>query len=240
MTNGIFQNLCAIQWTRYVFDVIVVFCLLGFMIVSARKGFVECFFGFASTLIALFVAVAFAKAFLNMTSGLFGLQEFFDGKFTKFFSKISGFDVDISQVGLETALESQDVSALLGKLALKTFGKGELAPGTTLGMVLGTTVAKLTATLVSAILLFILAKLLLGLAKAVLRAVVMRLRLLDVVDSLLGAVVGIAECLLLVCFVMSVLTIIPSQTVVEYLENGLLVGWLYRNNLIVYLLGLLL
>ena len=73
-----------------------------------------------------------------------------------------------------------------------------------------------------------------------LRAVVMRLRLLDAVDTLLGAVVGIAECLLLVCFVMSVLTIIPSQTVVEYLENGLLVGWLYRNNLIVYLLGLLL
>ncbi|MBR2375870.1 MAG: CvpA family protein [Clostridia bacterium] len=240
MSNGVFKNLCAMQWSGYILDVIVVVCLLGFMIVSSRKGFIECLFGFASTILAIFIAVAFAKTFLKLTDGLFGLQDFFDRKFTHSFSKLSGFDTDISEQGLEAALQGKDISALLGKLALKTFGKGELAVGTTLGMVIGATLAKLTATLISAILLFIVVKLLLLLTKTLLRAIISRLKLLDAVDSLLGAAVGAIECLLLISFVFSVLTVFPSQTVGSYLENGLLVGWLYEHNLIVWLLGFLL
>ena len=41
-------GLCAAKLTNYLVDIIVVVVLVGFALVCARKGFIECFFNFIS------------------------------------------------------------------------------------------------------------------------------------------------------------------------------------------------
>lgn len=234
------SGLCAAHWATYLADGIVVVFLLAFSVVCAKRGFVECFFGFVSTIAAILVAVLFAKAVLSITDGLFGLQTFAQRKFTGAFAKLDGFAVDVSADGVSAALAEKNLPAILGRLALKWFGKGELAAGTTLASLLGATLARLAMLLLTGILLFLLVKLALSLARRFLNALAEKIFILDAINALLGAVVGLIEGVILVCLVMSLLTLIPSQTVGNYLTNSVLLKGLYDYNPLVWILSLFL
>ena len=229
--------LCAADWTAYLLDVFVFIFLLGFAIVCARKGFVECFFGFVSTIVAMILAFTFAKFLYHWTDGLFGLGGFLEGKFTKVFSKVDGFDVDISSQGVQAALKEQDLPAILVTLVTSSFGKVDLPVGTTIGSMLGASVSKFAVTLLCGITVFIAAKLLIGLLKKILSSIISKITLLDKLDSLLGALVGVLEGVLVVCLLLSIVTMIPSQTLSNYLDNSLFVGALYNYNPLVHILG---
>ena len=230
-------NLCTVDLTAYLLDVFVIVFLMGFAIVCARKGFVECFFGFISTIAAILIAVVFAKLVYNWTDGLFGIDGFLEGKLTKVFSKINGFDIDVSTQGAQEALKEQDLPAILVTLVMSSFGKGDLPIGTTIGGMLGASVAKFAVTLLCGIVLFLVAKLVVGLLKKVLSSVISRITLLNQLDTLLGGLVGILEGVLGVCLALSILTMIPSQTLSTYLDNSLFVGALYNYNPLVHILG---
>lgn len=237
MASNIVYNLCAAEWTNYILDIIVVLLMVGFAVVCAKRGFIECFFSFVSTIGAVIIALTCAKLFMNLTGGLFGLRGLFEDKFTDTFSKLNGFDVDISSQGIKAAIEGKNLPAVLGKLIVNTFGKEELAVGTTLGMLLGVSTAKLAATLLSGIVLFIVIKILFRLLKTIITTIVESVFFLDRLDGILGALVGLIEALLIVSLVLSVLTIIPSQAVSSYLDRSLFIGWLYNNNPLVTILG---
>lgn len=237
MKTKFIYNLCSAEWSNYILDIIVIGLMVGFAVVCARRGFVDCFFGFVSTIGSVIIALTCAKLFMNITGGLFGLRGLFETKFTDTFSKLNGFDVDISSQGIKAAIEGKNLPAVLGKLVLKTFGKEELAVGTTLGMLLGISTAKLAATLLSGIVLFIVVKILFRLLKTIITAIVESVFFLDRLDGILGALVGLFEGLLIVSLVLSVLTIIPSQAVSAYLDRSLFIGWLYNHNPLVSILG---
>ena len=227
----------AIPWTNYIVDGIVLIVLIGFAIYCGRRGFIDCFFSFASTTIALIVAVTLAKICVDATNGLFGLNGWLEGVFTDGFAKISGFEAEIGAEGADAALKEQNIPAIITQLVFKL--KGEVPEGTTIAMALGEITASLTCYLGTGILLFLICKLLLLLVRNLLNSIMERVSILDKLNTILGVAVGILECLLIVCTVLSVLAVIPSQAINNYLDKTLFLRFLYQRNPLVWLFGLL-
>ncbi len=223
----------------YIADIIVAVGVLVATLACGKKGFISCLFGIVTTLVALILAIALSKAVLSGTDGLFGLQSALSGKFEKTFLKIDGFSVDVSTVGVDAALKSEDVTAILVRLVMKTVGKAQNVPaGTTLASLLGDATGKLAATLIVGILIFIAVKLLSKLLKKVLNGVADSAPLISGVNSLLGAIFGFLYALLIVCVVLAVFAVLPIQTVQTYISKTLFIKILYEHNLLVYLLSL--
>lgn len=233
--------LCAVEWVNYIADIAVAVFALIMLIVCAKKGFINCFFGTISTLVALVIAFSFAKSLLTSTDGLFGLQGWFYKTFEESFAKLQGFDGDVSMGGVETALKENNVSALLASLVLKVAGKQEsIEAGTTLAMLLAEATSTLAATICSGLALFILIKIGVSIIRSILNAVAEKLPLIKGLNIFLGAVVGVLQVLLIVCTVLAVLTVFPVVSVSEYLDKTLYLGWLAQNNPLVNIIGMFL
>ena len=232
--------LCVAQWNAYLLDGVVLLFLLGFTFISARKGFIECFFGFVSGIVAVTVAFLFAKTLVSVTNGAFGLQGLLEDKLSVAFSKISGFNEDVSGLGAQEALQGGKLPAVLAKIVLSSFGSGEFPAGSTLGGILGVSVAKLAVTLICGTLLFFGVKLLFFFLKKTLSKIVSHIKMLDSLNATLGAAVGLIESVIIVCFILSIMTLVPSQAVTNYLDNSLFVGVLFEHNPLVHILSYLL
>ena len=230
------------QWYHWLGDLIVLVFIVVFAIVCAKRGFIDCFFSFVSTILSLVVAFSLAKSVLGWTNGLFGLQGLLDEKLIAAFSKMAGFNEDISAQGVEAALQSGDVqvSAILGRLILNSVGQGDVEAGTTLGMLCGSAVSQLACTLICGIALYFLTQLVLLLLKGILNGIANSITAVEAVNTTLGAIVGIIESVLLVCVVLSVLTLFPSVTISGYLGSTLLLKLLYNYNPLVLLLSAIL
>ena len=236
-----FNNLCAINWVNYIADAVVAIYALIMIIVCAKKGFVTCFFGIVSTLVALIIALVFAKNVLKGTDGLFGLQEWFCKTFTNSFAKMEGFNADISAQGVEAALKEHNVSAILASLVLKVAGKQEtIEVGTTLAMLLGEATSSLAATIVSALALFILIKVGVRIIRGILNAIVSKLFIMQGLNIILGGAVGALQALIVVCAILAFLTVFPVVAVSQYLENSFFLCYLYKANPLVNILGVFL
>ncbi len=235
------QNLLAAVWSKYFWDALAALVFLFFLLRCGKKGFITCFFGLVSTVVALIVAFSLAKTVLNATGGLFGFEEVFEGKFIQFFSKMKGFNVDISDVGVEAALKDLDVSALIGRLALRAAGKAEtLAAGTTIGILLGQSTARLAATLLAGALLFIAVKLLMRFVRGFCNGIAEKFTIVRGVNALLGSLYGFLYALFLLSALLAVLAVLPAQGISNTLEKTLFAGWLYEHNPLVFLLSYLL
>ena len=230
--------ICAASWTGYIADAIVILFALLMIIICGKKGFIGCLLGMISTLIAFIAAIFLAKPVLGLTDGLFGLQEKIGLSFTESFAKIKGFDADISSVGVEAALEANNVAAVFAALIIKLIGKQEvLAPGTTLAGLLGNATSRLAATLIAGVAVFILIKLVVLLLKGVLRSVVKKIKLVGGIDMLLGALVGFLQAFLIVCGILAGLAVLPIESVSTYFDDTLFVGKLFAHNPLITILG---
>ena len=239
--SSILYNVCAGKWSNYILDVVAILFIIGYVIVCARKGFVECFFGFVTVTISLILAFSFAKITLNVTDGLFGAQKALTASFTESFNGVEGFSTVISADGLEAALNEQDLPGILVSLAVKWFGTGEgLLEGTTIAMVLGEVCARLLALLIAGAVVFVLSFILLFLLKKILSSVIKSLPILGTLNALLGACVGVFQALLIIYSILGIVTLIPSAAIEGYLNNSIFLRWLYEQNLIIKCFGLML
>lgn len=230
-------NATGFVFTNYILDIVVVLALLGFGFICGRRGFIDCFFGFVSTIVALIVAVLLTNSVLEMTNGLFGLQGSLQGSFEGAFLKIEGFDLDVSNGGIEAALTEKNLPGFLIKLVIDTFGNEEIAAGTTLAMIVGQTAASVTVSLVTGLALFLIVKLVMIILKGILNSLAENISLIGSLNVLLGFVVGLIQGVLLVYAVLALVSLIPSESITTYLDNSLFVGWLYHNNLVNMVLG---
>lgn len=234
------NNLCAVKWTNYIADLIVLIVAVGFAIYCGKRGFIDCFFSFVSTTIALFAGILLAKAFLELTNGFFGLDDVLQEMFTNGFSKLEGFTADVSAVGMDKALEDKNIPAVIARLALKWAGKGDSVPeGTTLAFVLGHITSQLFCFILMSVLLFVVCKLLLLLLKGILNRFLEEVSFLDTLNIVLGVLVGVSGVLLVVCAILAFLAIIPAPAIGTYMNNALILKVLYNHNPLVFLLGLL-
>ena len=230
-----------LQINNIILDIVVILFAILMLIICARKGFINCFFGAISTVIALLVAITFAKSFVASTDGVFGLESIIQGKLEEAFAQIHGFDADVSKSGVEKALEEQNVSALLAGLVMKIVGKQDsIEAGTTLAMLLGEVTADFAITLIAGIILYIITKICLGFLSGVLNVFAENINLVNSTNIILGAVLGFLWAMLIVCAILAALAIFPNEGITEYLSKTLFVGKLYENNPLVTLLAMML
>ena len=235
-----FKELCARTAMQYAVDIFVLLFLVAFVFICAKRGFVECFFSLVSTATAIFVAVTFAKLILNLTGGLFGLQGVIENGLTGAFTKLDGFNAEMSAQGIEDAISTQNFPAILANLAVKWFGKTQPPEGTTIAMVFGGVCAKLLSLLIVGAIIFFLVKVLLYFIKRALKDFVESIQILHSVNTALGAGIGLIYGLLIISTLLSFLSLFPIAWVQEQIAGSFFLGWLYDNNLFVWGLGLLL
>lgn len=219
-----------VSWGNYAADAVVVILIFMFAVSSAKKGFVECFFGFISTILAVIAAFALMKGVLSWTEGLFGLQDVIENAVVGGLGKVAGFDIDVSAAGIEAALEGKNLPSFLINAIVSSVGNQEVPMGTTLAMIVGGTIAEFTATLVAWFAVFLIAKLLLKLVRRVLNSIVEALPIVGSLNHLLGFAVGGIKGLLIVCGVIAVIALIPAEGLNVFLNECTLVRWLYNNN----------
>ncbi len=225
----------------YVLDVVILIGLFIFVFICAKRGFINVFFSFVSSIVALFGAIALAGVFVSITGGLFGLEGSLTESFTQTISKIDGFNVNISgnitENTLNELLSTGKIPAIIATLVAKKYVGVDIPAGTTLGMLVGETFAGLLCSLISGVVLFIILKILLKLIKKIFNKITEKIGLLGKLNRILGMLVGFIEGILIISIGMSVLALIPSEAITNFFNSSLILRLLYNHNPIVMMLG---
>ncbi len=232
------NRLCATNWIPYIPDILVGVFFLVMLIISARKGFINCILSIVSSVFAFILAISLAGALVDATGGLFGLQGVFSKGLTNSFAKIEGFNVDVSQTGVESALDSQNVTAILARLVLKMAGKQEqIAAGTTLAALLGEATGSLAVRLLAGLVIFIGIKIVIRILKKALSALVDKIPVLGGVNRWLGALFGLLYAWIIVSAILAVLAVIPAEGISLFFAKTTFVRFLYEHNVLVIILS---
>ena len=132
-------------WTYYAVDFIALAVILVFAVVNARRGFVDCLFGFISTLVAILFAFLLMKTFVRITGGVFGLQGLIERGCTSALLKLKGFDLDISAQGITETLSGK-IPKFLINIVVENIAKGDAPAGTTVASVVAQTISGIGVT----------------------------------------------------------------------------------------------
>ena len=221
---------------NYIIDILAVVVILGVAIVSAKRGFVDCLFGFISTIVAMLLAFLLLKPFLGWTNGLFGLQGALEKGCTDALAKIKGFSMDISNQGISEALAGKNLPQFLIDAIVSSIGNESIPAGTTIAMLAGDALGGFIIGLIAWAVLFFLFKLILTLVKTLVSSVVENLPIVSSVNTLLGFVLGLLQGLLVVSGIVAVISILPLAGA-NFFSDCVFVGWLYNHNPINVIVG---
>ena len=230
------QQLCAIGY-HYIVDAVVVIALIIFALKDARKGLIGCLLGFATTIIAFILAVTLADEFIGWTGNFFGLAPKLEKGIIDKLSGIKGFSLDVSTGGLKAALESVNLPSFIADAVVKEVGDSTIPQGTTIAMLAGAKISDILMVFLAGVVLFFLSKLVLKLVAKILNGIVSSIPLVGGINTLLGAAVGVIKCFLIVCTLLSVLSLMPSAGITAFFDKTLFVGALYKNNPLGYILS---
>ena len=226
-------NLLAFQ-AAYALDIACALILIIWAFIGAKKGFVKCFFGLVSTLIALVLAITLASTVSGWLDSAFGMTGFFSGKFENTFLKINGFDV-----GIASALENVNLPGFLKDLILKNLGEvNNLPAGTTLASQVAPVASQFVGLLISGLVIFIVARLLLLIVEKILSSIVRSWSVAAALNGILGFVVGALKALIVICAVLALLSLIPSDGLVSFFDKTIVLKYLFNENPLTKLLGL--
>lgn len=232
-------NLLASFQIAYVADIVCALLLLIFAVGGAKKGFVRCFFGLISTLVALILAIAFASTVANLLPSIFGSEGFFAGKFEGMFLKVKGFDADISADGIAAALESVSLPSFLKNVISKNISEvNDLAPGTTLANVVAPVAAQFLGLLISGLVIFIVAKIILRIFEKILTRLVSAWSFAAALNRLLGFAAGLLKAAFIICSVVAVLSLVPSEGIVSFIDKTLVLKYIYHKNPLTMIMGM--
>lgn len=223
-------------------DILVCLWLVGGIIIGAKKGFVECFFKLISTIAALVLAIMFAAWLLDLTNGLFGLQEKLNGVFSVSFDSVKGFDEEVYNVErLQIAINELKLPKALGNMVIKFFNKNysieqlETAPPIA-AEVFGGALAELLCLVIAGIVLFIIAKILLKLLRKILTALVEKLSAIRVLNAILGTLMGAIQTLINIWIVLAIVSALPVEGINTFMANCTVLGFLADHNVLMNLI----
>lgn len=223
-------------WACWVVDILAVLVIVGFALLAAKRGFIDCLFSLITTLLAFLIAILLLRSIMRWTDGLFGLQEVLQEGCSKALGKIKALNVDVSNAGLQAQLEDK-IPAFLAKFVVNSVGDSEIPAGTTLAMIIGAPLGKFITSLIAFFVLFIIAKLLLSLLKKLLSSFVNKMPFISSVNRLLGFLVGLVQGWLIVSAVVAVLGVLPVDGINRFFGDCLFLRFLYNHNLINIIIG---
>lgn len=222
---------------NYVIDILVIVVILGVALISAKRGFIDCLFGFISTIVAIILAFALMKPFVGWTGGIFGLEGALGKGCTAVFAKVKAFNFDISNQGISEALAGKNLPAFLIDAIVKGIGNESIPAGTTIAMLAGDALGGFITGLISWVIVFLIAKLLLMLLRNTLGAVIENLPIVGGVNHILGLLVGIVKGLMIVSGIIAVISILPIPSATQFFSDCFFVGWLYNHNPLNVIMG---
>lgn len=217
---------------EYVFDIVLVLGIMIWAFADGKKGFINCFFSFI-TAIACTLAVMFLSGpILRMTGGLFGLEGSIQKGLGGWLSGIPMGNLDVSVDGWRTKLDALSLPQFMKDAVLEEIEGvvGGVPAGTLLGVYLGDVIGSFLSLVICSVFVFIGTKLLMGLLKGVLNRIARASKLVSKVNVLGGIVAGMFKAFALVCIVLAVLAVIPSESVSALFNNTMLLKSLYNNN----------
>lgn len=210
-----------------------ILCVLTFILLSyfgAKKGGIQCVLGFVSTLTALILAFVFADEVASFLNQVFDFSDFLSEKMETVLSKIKGFDVDISAVGMEKALGAVNLPSFIKEFLVDQFGNETLAEGTTLATVAGSSIAGIIVKLCAGVLVFAGVKIFLSMLGKILTGITRKIAVASAINTMLGALFGAFKAFVIVCGVLAIASLIPSEKVVAFFNDSLFVCYLYHDN----------
>ena len=222
-------SLCA-RWQPFALDGVIIVLLLILGLKDWKKGMIECLFGLLSVLTATAFAFLFMNLLLTATGDLFGLKGVLENACVQVFSNLKGFDFDVSNQGITTALADKNIPTFLIDAVLDEYGNADIPVGTTIGMLVGKSLGGIITGLIAWLVLFALGQAILLIIKQSLITVIHKIPLVDKLDRILGFAVGITKGVLIVSAVLAIISLIPSSGLGEYFGKTAFVGWLYHHN----------
>lgn len=234
------QNLCAMKWSNYyIVDIVVVAILIVFTILAAKKGFINCILGFIVTTLAILLAVIFADNLVEVSGGIFGLERGMGDWLIEVLSKNDLFKIDVSNAGLTESLKEANVPGFIADAIVKEFGHADIPTGTTVASLVGPKVSSFICLLMCGALLFLFVKLIGYFVGKALNKKVKSISLMGKLNVLFGALIGFIEGFLIVCTVLSFLSIFVTSGVTAFFDQTLFVGRWFHSNPLGQILGLI-
>ena len=194
----------------WIVDIIAIIVMLVAVFKDAREGFIKSIFGLIISVASIAVAFLFADDVRAMTDGAFGLQTTIVNSLSSTFADW-GLAFDASQEGIRNKL--MDVGffktlPFLVDVVMEQINTG-LPAGTMLNVHLGETVGVLATNVVVGLVLYILCRLVLTVVEKLLTSLVENVTLLDALNTLLGAAVGLLKGAITVSLVCMLLSTVP-------------------------------
>ena len=167
---------------------------------------------------------------LDWTNGLFGLEGVLEKGCANAFAKIKGFDIDVSNQGIETALADKNIPKFLIKMVVEEFGDSTIATGTTIAMLVGQSLGGLIAGLICWVVIFLVVKGLLFIVRKIITGILEQIPIVGKLNHGLGFAVGAVKAILIFSAIVAIFSIIPSQGISNFFNECIVVGWLYNSN----------
>lgn len=218
--------------TAYIADLVFIIFTVIFMLVNARKGLINVFFSFVSSVLAVLIAVLFAARLQSLSGGLFGFEGTLEGWIGNALSKISPFDMDISAEGIEAqiaalALPEFIKEAVLAEIVAIT---PEVAAGTLLGQYVGSVLSQYLVLFICGAALFFGVKLIMLLLRKLLTAMAESISFFRKINRIGGLLIGGVAAVAIVCVILAVAALIPNDALHAFFEDTIILRELYHNN----------
>lgn len=218
-------NLLVAFTPELITDIAILLVLLGFVIFGMVKGFTNIFFKAFAKIVCLILSIVLCVRFVELIDKNFSVINSVSAWVQGILPKIFGeqlLSVSLDQISANPEIVSASgMSALLVKLVLNIVGdKTGIDTTITLGEVLSPALSYYLCVFLGFIVLYVLLRFAFFLLlKAVQK--LFKIKLLGLVDKLLGGVVGFLEGVIFVCIITFVLSVLPlgfAQTASSYIS----------------------
>ena len=225
--------------TAYIADIVFLTLLVALLIMDARQGFVNVFFSFVSSLVAVVLAILFAANLQEATGGLFGLEGAAGGWIGGALSKISPFNIDISSQGIEAQIATLALPEFIKAAILEeiTAVTPEVAAGTLLGQYVGDVLSQYLTLFLCGLALFFGVKLVMLILRKLLTNIAESFFLFRKINRLGGMLVGLFKGLVISCVILAVAALIPNEALHVFFNQTMILKAFYNANPIHLLLA---
>ena len=218
--------------TEYLVDLFVIFGIMVWALIDGKKGFINCFFSFISATVCAIAVIFLSGPVLRLTGGLFGLEGMIQEGLGNVLCNIPMGDIDISSEGWRTQLDALALPQFLKDSVLEEINAltSGIPEGTLLGTFIGSSVGSFLAMGVCGIVVFIVAKILMSLTKGLFNSIANSCGFIARINVIGGVLAGTFKAFALLCIVLAVLSIIPIESISAFIDNTLIIKYLYHNN----------
>lgn len=210
----------------FILDIVVLIALFVVAVLGARKGGVKTILGFLSTVVSILIAWLLLDRVVGWLNAATGVEGWLAGGLEKAFLKLKNFDFPLSEDGIRKTSFPEFIQDML----IKELGATEYPAGTTVATVAAAFVATWLVKIVVALLLFGIARLLLWLVCLIFSGIIEKIRVLSALNRIVGALIWLAEGLVILCAVLALVSLLPLPYVADFCNSTILVKFLYNDN----------